>query len=568
MKAKALALTIVAVVGCACSPARGRGTPQVAPRPAQAAEQASAVTAAGAEAARVADSVRADTVTRITADTVDVSQKDINRQAVEVFGDSIPAAAAPWDSAEVAPEPTWDIDVRSYETHARVEHFVNMFRGSARERIARRLEIGSRYEPMIRAKFRAAGVPEDMYYLALIESGYNPHAYSRAAAVGMWQFMTSTARGVGLRVDWWVDERRDPVRSTEAAIRYMAWLKDELGSFYLAAAAYNGGSGRVSRGLTRFADELEGTTGDDQFFVLAEQKYLPQETKDYVPQLIAAALVGKEPSRYGLNVVPQPAFAYDSVKVGPSVPLAAVGRATGTTVAQIKELNPHVLRGMTPPAGSMFVRVPVGSAASFDSAFAALGDDAKARLTRVTSKKGQSLAAIANKYGRTATELTWYNPKLSYLKSGNLRPGQTILVPDEQTVSAALNVPDPSIERYGSSSARRTLHTVKRGETLSGIAKKYRTSVKSLMALNGLKSSTVRAGKVLVVRGSSARRSSGTKASSSRASSRTASARSTKSGTTRRVEANGSVATRKATTGKKPATSKSSTAKKPTSRKK
>ena len=197
------------------------------------------------------------------------------------------AAAAPPASTStqspVGAAPTWDIDVHSYETHARVEHYVTAFTSpGARERMAQRLERGTRYDAMMRSKFRAAGLPEDMTYLALIESGYNPHAYSRAAAVGMWQFMASTARGAGLRVDWWVDERRDPVRSTDGAI--------------------NGGPGRVSRGLTRFADDLEGTTGDDMFFALAEKNYLPAETKNYVPQLIAAALVGKEPQKYGLTV--------------------------------------------------------------------------------------------------------------------------------------------------------------------------------------------------------------------------------------------------------------------------
>ena len=177
-----------------------------------------------------------------------------------------------------------------------------MFSGRSRERIADRLERGSRYEPMIRAKMKAGGLPEDMYYLALVESGFDPHAYSRAAAVGMWQFMTSTARGMGMRVDWWVDERRDPVRSTAAAVRFLRGLRDQFGSLYLAAAAYNGGPGRVSRGLARYADDLENTAGDDAFFVLAEKDYLRNETREYVPQLIAAALIAKEPTRYGMTI--------------------------------------------------------------------------------------------------------------------------------------------------------------------------------------------------------------------------------------------------------------------------
>src|SRR5215212_1968056 len=134
-----------------------------------------------------------------------------------------------------------------------------MFTGRAKDRIAARLEIGTRYEPMIRARMREGGIPEDMYYLALVESGYDPNAYSKAAAVGMWQFMTSTGRGMGLRIDWWIDERRDPVRSTDAAVRFIKGLNEQFGSMYLAAAAYNGGPGRIARGLTRYADDFAGT---------------------------------------------------------------------------------------------------------------------------------------------------------------------------------------------------------------------------------------------------------------------------------------------------------------------
>src|SRR5438067_8930689 len=122
----------------------------------------------------------------------------------------------------------------------------------------------------------------------------------------MWQFMTSTARDMGMRVDWWVDERRDPVKSTTAAVRFIKGLQEQFGSLYLAAAAYNGGPGRISRGLTRYADDFEGTSGDDLFFALADKKYLKNETREYVPQLIAAALIAKEPSRYGMTIATQP----------------------------------------------------------------------------------------------------------------------------------------------------------------------------------------------------------------------------------------------------------------------
>jgi len=248
-------------------------------------------------------------------DSVHVEQHELTHEAVKIFGDSLATAPA------AAAEPTWDIDVRSFETHDRVVYFVGRFTGPSSDRFAQELARGGRYEPIIRRKLHAAGMPEDMTYLALIESGYNPHAYSSAAAVGLWQFMASTARGTGMRVDWWIDERRDPVRSTDGAIKFLGWLKDQFGSYYLAAAAYNGGAGRVSRGLKRYADEVEGESGDSAFFSMAAAgNYLRAETRDYVPKLIAAALVAKEPGKYGLKVNYLPEFDYDTVTVGPATP--------------------------------------------------------------------------------------------------------------------------------------------------------------------------------------------------------------------------------------------------------
>jgi membrane-bound lytic murein transglycosylase D len=445
-------------------------------------------------------------------DSVTIS--DLDRRTSELFGAALKLDASidiPKDSGalQIAEAPTWDIEVHSYETFDRVRYYTAAFSGRLREYITERLSRGTRYEQLIRSRLRAGGLPEDMYYLALVESGFNPHAYSSAAAVGMWQFMSTTAQGMGLRVDWWVDERRDPVRSTEAAVRFLRGLNEQFGSLYLAAAAYNGGPGRVARGLTRYANELEGTTGDDIFFALAEKKYLRNETREYVPQLIAAALVAKEPDRYGLTIEQREPFAYDSVRIGPRVSLAAVAIAAGTTVAVLQDLNPYLLRGMTPPKDSLKVRIPAGTRAHFDSAFAQLTDDDIVAARWVTAEKGATWATLAKKAKLSPRALPLYNPKVKAAKTtGRIVPGTPILVPTAAVVAAAFPVPDPSIERYGG--GNRT-HVVRKGENLSTIAKHYGTTPAAIMRINRLKKPLIFPGQELMV---NARASSGRAAKS------------------------------------------------------
>jgi membrane-bound lytic murein transglycosylase D len=396
------------------------------------------------------------------------------------------------------------MDVRSYETQDRVAHYVSMFSGKSKSRIAERLEHGTRYEAMIRAKFKAGGLPEDMYYLALVESGFDPNAYSRAAAVGMWQFMTSTGRDMGMRIDWWVDERRDPVKSTGAAVRFIRGLRDQFGSLYLAAAAYNGGPGRVARGLAKYSDDLENTQqAEDAFFVLAEKDYLRNETREYVPQLIAAALVAKEPIRYGMELHPLPPFEYDSVKVAGGTPLAAIARASGASIATIRELNPHFLRGMLPPGERQLVRVPIGSAAAFESGLSGLPADQRVGTHAVQSRKGETVGRIADAHGISSEMVESWNPHLRHLKpSGKLVAGQSLILPTPAVASAAAHVPDPAIERFGgSTTAHSTMHTVRHGETVRSIARKFDTTPEHLMRLNGLRKPVLFAGQELIVAG-------------------------------------------------------------------
>ena len=499
---KLLVLSTAAVLA-ACAPPPA---PVVGPIPTQTSASSGARPTAGSErsvdSTIRSDSIRRSPQTQRADDSAEVSAAEVSKRAAEVFGDSSAAKTTNPDSSvgsAARDQPSWDIDVHSYETTARVAHYLRVFSGSAREHIIAQLEEGSRYEPMIRAKMRAGGLPEDMYYLALIESGYDPNAYSRSAAVGMWQFMASTGRDMGLRVDWWVDERRDPVKSTTAAVRFIRGLKEQLGSLYLAAAAYNGGPGRIARGLTRYADDLEGTSGDDRFFALADKDFLPRETREYVPQLIATALIAKEPKRYGMEIRSLPPFTYDSVRVGPATPLAAIAKASGSVVGEIVRLNPQILRGMTPPRDSIRVRIPAGGAVAFDSLFRGLPQEDRIGIRRVLSKKGDYPETVAERYGVRIKHILLFNPKIERSKrTGRLVAGQVLLVPTAAVAAVATDAPDPLIERY--SGGTRT-HVVRRGESLGLIAKRYHTSVKSIMALNGMKRSIIFPGQSLVVAG-------------------------------------------------------------------
>ena len=260
------------------------------------------------------------------------------------------AAAAPDEKivpAFDAQRVRWDIDVETYSSHPRVRYYLGYFDGIARTTMEIFLQRGARYEQLIRRRFEAEGLPGDLGYLALIESGYSNEAVSRSYAVGMWQFMRGTGRGYGLRVDSWVDERRDPVKATDAAARHLRDLRDRFGSLYLAAAAYNAGAGKVSRSLGKLqwdapsealteaavadslaveedstlamADTVDDTAADAAsdaaFFRLASADLLAAETQDYVPKLIASALIAKAPERYGFVAPSAEPFAYDSIVV-------------------------------------------------------------------------------------------------------------------------------------------------------------------------------------------------------------------------------------------------------------
>ena len=379
---------------------------------------------------------------------------------------------------------SWDIDVDTYTSHNRVQYYLDFFQGKGRERMGIWLTRMPRYEGMIRARLQEQGLPGDLVYLALIESGFSNAATSRAKAVGMWQFMKGTARGYGLRVDSWVDERRDPYRATAAAARHLKHLNDRFGSLYLAAAAYNAGAGKVSRGVRRLPDddEADSLNSDATFFRLYDTKLLRRETKDYVPKLIAAARIAKEPARYGFEVAPAEPPTYDSIVVPTMTGLDVIARLADTTVAAIRELNPQYLRLATPPGVASVVRVPSGRGAATEVAYAELPPSRRITFLEHTVTRGETLSGIAHRYHVSTRLVVEANPRV---RGTRLRPGQRVIVPTggALSTSVARRMADP-VEPAASSPTG--YHRVRRGETLSGLAAEYGVSVSQLRAWNAL----------------------------------------------------------------------------------
>jgi len=380
---------------------------------------------------------------------------------------------------------TWDIDVETFNSHARVQYYLDFFLARGRERMAMWLKRMPRYETMIRERLQRENLPGDLVYLALIESGFSNTATSRAKAVGMWQFMKATGKGYGLRIDSWVDERRDPFRATDAAARHLRDLNRRFNSLYLAAAAYNAGSGKVSRGLGRLPDdESDARNSDATFFRLYDTKLLKRETKDYVPKLIAAALIAKQPERYGFHVGAAEPAAYDSIIVPDMTGLDVLARLADTTVAAIRELNPQYLRLATPPGTRSIVRLPAGHGPMTVAAYTELPPRQRVTFVEHFVARGETLSGIALRYRVSQSMLMASNPKA---RSRSLRIGQRIVVPTGGALSTgvARRMAEPVV---AAGTTRKTFHRVQRGETISEIADEYGVSQRELLAWNGLDS--------------------------------------------------------------------------------
>src|SRR5262245_31012874 len=244
----------------------------------------------------------------------------------------------------------------------RIQQWVKFLAGRNASRTRLWLERSGRYAPYIRQELRARGMPDDLLYLALIESGFSPKAKSRAKAVGIWQFIAGTGRRYGLDINRYVDARRDPIASTSAALTYLSQLHDQFGSRYLAAAAYNTGENRVERILRQRVGGRRGS--DDIYWRIA--RHLPRETRDYVPLMLAARLIATQPEKYGFSGLRyQQPLSFDTAWVPSQVSLELVARAAAVPVAAVRDLNPHLTRGVTPPKRGWAVRIPDGTQPKF-----------------------------------------------------------------------------------------------------------------------------------------------------------------------------------------------------------
>jgi len=244
--------------------------------------------------------------------------------------------------------------------HERVDFFVDHFTNDpeGRDRLETFLIRAGRYLPMITAKLAERDMPNDLIFLALIESGFDPTAHSEANASGIWQFLAPTGRSLGLRVDAEVDERNHPERATDAALEYLQYLYGRFGSWYVAAAAYNAGEGRIAR-VMREVTGSEKATGDEDYYRIWSR--LPQETRDYVPLMIAAARIAKDPKSYGYDhLVPDEPLAVEEVEIQAGMTLAQVAEESNADVQQLRMLNPHLKKGRVPSDSSYWVKVPLG----------------------------------------------------------------------------------------------------------------------------------------------------------------------------------------------------------------
>jgi len=384
----------------------------------------------------------------------------------------------PFQEEEAAEETEFDIPI---VINGKVEHFIMYYQTRGRKVFNRWLVRSRRYIPLMRELLRENGLPEDLVYLALIESGFNPRAYSRRRAMGLWQFRYETGRRYGLRVDWWIDERRDPVKSTIAAARYLQHLYDRFECWYLAAAGYNAGEGKISRAIRRYKTE--------DFWELTKYRYLKRETKNFIPKIIAAALIAKDPEAYGfLDIAYEEPIRFETVRVPDATDLRVIAKAAESTYEELKGLNPELRRWCTPPNYPNYeLKLPHGKREVFLQNFAEIPPSRRITFRRHVVRSGETLSHIALRYRTDVGAIMRMN------RIGNkhrIRAGQSLIIPvrgsgglrkREMTrgVNRQRSLPDHGEGAF--------IYTVRKGDTLWEISRSMGVDLESLCRWNGIR---------------------------------------------------------------------------------
>ncbi|NTV51047.1 MAG: transglycosylase SLT domain-containing protein [Geobacteraceae bacterium] len=365
--------------------------------------------------------------------------------------------------------------------NSKVEYFLYYFQTSGKPSFSRWLSHSSRYIPMMKEILKHEGMPEDLVYVAMIESGFQMHARSWASAVGPWQFMSETGRRYSLRIDQWIDERKDPVKATTAAALYLKELYGIFkGDWYLATAGYNAGENKILRAINMY------NTSD--FWEISRGSYLKRETKEYVPKLLAAAIIAKDPARYGFtDIAYLTPIEYDTVTIPSRTNLDLAAKLSGTTYEFIKELNPDLRHWCTPPNYPDYqLKIPKGSKQKFYAEYAKVPEDQRfterVLYSRYNAHKKDSLKSVARRFGTSPAVLA----ELNGLSTKSRIAGKSLLVPVKQTVDFSHEGRTASSKSAAKGSYAK-YYTVKSGDTLSSLSKRFNVSTKLLTAWNNMK---------------------------------------------------------------------------------
>ena len=368
---------------------------------------------------------------------------------------------------------TYDIPIVVNE---KVENCIIYFQTIARDFFQAALTRSGKYTPIMARILEEEGLPTDLIYLPLIESGYKTNAYSWAKATGPWQFISSTGKHYGLYRNWWYDERRDFERSTRAAARYLGFLYGRYDDWYLALSAYNAGEGRIDR-----ATKKENTK---DYWRL---KTIARETRDYVPLFLAATIIAKNPEKYGFTAYYDDCLEYETVTVGKCVDLRHVAKSIGTTHEYLQHLNPELLRNITPPGIEAYrLRIPKNTETAFWASYDSFEEPTVAGVEKHTIKRGETWASIAKKYGISSKVLAEANGSSNKSK---LVAGKSLMIPLKNSELASKS--GGSSRKSSTSSSKSKVssngtYTVKKGDNLTQIAEAHGTTVNDLRSLNGI----------------------------------------------------------------------------------